>query len=747
MKRALLVFMEELKGYIDHITYQTEDGYTVMTVASADGSNTAVGYARDYGTGETVVIEGDWVEHSIYGKQFKFTAIRAVPPSDRISMIRYLGSGAVKGIGEKMAVRIVDRFGDDTFRIMEEEPERLAEIKGISVRMAQELAGQLAGKRDRRNAFVWLQQFGISLTIADRIYEIYGNDLYNVIKNNPYKLAEDVPAVGFKKADAIAVKAGISMDSEYRICSAVIYELGALSSEGHCFYPMDGLCTRLAQMLALDEDLIRQQLPPMAADHRIELKYGPEGARVYSAGFYRAEKYCADRLIGLRDSFGGGDPGNDDWIPALEKDLGLELDKLQSEAVSLSDRSGVLILSGGPGTGKTTTINAIIRRLEDQDLTFLLAAPTGRAAKRMYEATGHEAKTIHRLLEMGASGDDMFYERNEDEPLEADCVIIDEMSMVDIWLLKALLAAISPGCRLIMVGDVDQLPSVGPGQVLRDIMDSGEFSVVRLQRIFRQSGDSHIVENAHKINRGEHIDLANKYEDFFLLEKDRAEVIQEYLVRLISDVLPRKLGVTAGEIQVMTPMRKGVLGVEGLNAMLQERLNPAGDEKAEVSYGDRVFRCGDKVMQIRNDYQLEWEITGDHNIVLMSGMGVFNGDVGVIRQINSYLKLAEVVFDDGRTVYYPFGQLDELELAYAVTIHKSQGSEYPLVILPILSGPEMLLSRNLLYTAVTRAKRCVIMIGSGDRIQQMIDNDHVQHRYTSLCERIKEAAGGMADGA
>ena len=325
-------------------------------------------------------------------------------------------------------------------------------------------------------------------------------------------------------------------------------------------------------------------------------------------------------------------------------------------------------------------------------------------------------------------------------------MIIDEMSMVDIWLMKALLAAIAPGSRLIMVGDVDQLPSVGPGQVLKDIMDSGAFPVVRLKHIFRQAGDSHIVENAHKINRGEHIDLSEKYEDFFLLEKDRVEVIQEYIVRLISDVLPRKLSLEPSRIQVMTPMRKGALGVEGLNVMLQERLNPAAEQKSEYSYGDRIFRAGDKVMQIKNNYQLEWEITGDHNIVVQSGTGVFNGDVGVIKQVNQYLKLLEILFDDGRRVYYPFAQLDELELAYAVTIHKSQGSEYPLVILPILSGPEMLMSRNLLYTAVTRAKRCVILIGSEARIQQMIDNDHVQRRYTSLCERLKEA-GGMADGA
>ena len=400
--------MEQLKGYIDHITYQTEDGYTVMTLSTAEGEMTCVGYAKDYSVGETVELEGSFVDHSIYGRQLKFTAIHAVAPSDRISVIRYLGSGAVKGVGAKMAIRIVDKFGDDTLRIMEEEPERLSEIKGISLRMAQEIASQLAGKRDRRNAMLFLQQYGISLTIADRIYEIYGIELYNVIKNNPYKLAEDVPAVGFKKADAIAVKAGISMDSEYRIRSAVIYVLNALSSEGHCYYPLEDLCSEVSRMLSLDIGLVNEQLPLMAADHKIELKYGPEGARVYLSGYYRAEKYCADRLIRLRDAYTAAEADGSSWLPALENEMGMELDKLQREAVRLSDGSGVLILSGGPGTGKTTTINAIIKRMEDKDLKFVLAAPTGRAAKRMYEATGYEAKTIHRLLEMGGGSEEGF---------------------------------------------------------------------------------------------------------------------------------------------------------------------------------------------------------------------------------------------------------------------------------------------------------------------------------------------------
>ncbi|MCR5248988.1 MAG: ATP-dependent RecD-like DNA helicase [Lachnospiraceae bacterium] len=736
--------MVTIKGYIDRISFQNEEnGYTVMTVTTESGSETCVGIARGFGVGETVEADGEYVEHSTYGKQLKFSAIRSVVPSDRVSVIRYLGSGAIRGLGEKTAIRIVDRFGEDTLRIMEEEPERLAEIKGISLRKAQEIAAQLLEKRDQRGAMLFLQQYGISRALADKIYEIYGNELYGVIRNNPYRLAEDVPAVGFKRADAIAEKAGIRADSEYRIRCALLYEMGVLAQEGHCYYPGGELCDRVAAMLGLDDALIREQIPPLAIDRKLVIKKSGDEERIYLSAYYRAEEYCAGKLLELLGAFEDEDPEEGDWLEKLQKELGMKLDPLQQEAVRLSATGGVLVLSGGPGTGKTTTINAIISMLEKKNRSFVLAAPTGRAAKRMQEATGFEAQTIHRLLEIGGDSTEnggFRYGRDETEPLDVDCVIIDEMSMVDIHLMRALLAAIPGGCRLIMVGDVDQLPSVGPGQVLKDIMDSGAFPVVRLQHIFRQEGGSHIVEYAHWINQGRQPDLSVKYEDFFFLERDSAEQIHRQIVWMMADYLPKVLDLTLADIQVLTPMRKGLLGVEELNRVLQEHLNPASEDKEEYSYGDTIFREGDKVMQIKNDYQLDWEIEGPSGIVTESGKGVFNGDVGVVRRINHFLKLLKIEFDDRRIVYYPFQQLEELELAYAVTIHKSQGSEYPLVILPVLNGPKMLLSRNLLYTAVTRAKKCVILFGSSRTIQQMIETDHVQHRYTSLRERIAEKA-------
>lgn len=725
--------METLKGYIDRISYQNEEnGYTVMTLTSDTGSITCVGQARGFSAGETVELEGDHTEHATYGRQFKFSSIRAVAPSDKISVLRYLGSGAIKGLGEKLAAKIVEKFGDDTLRILEEEPERLAEVKGISARMAREISDQLADRREQRRALLFLQQFGITAVLADRIYGIYGDTIYSVMRNNPYKLAEDVPAVGFKRADAIALKAGIPADSQYRIRCGAVYILSNMTMEGHCYLPREELKSRTAELLECSADAVEEQLPDLA----MEGKVVTESGRVYLSTYYRAELYVARRLKEIRDDMTG-----EEVTISPEDDLsGISLDPLQREAVQKSLSNGVFILSGGPGTGKTTTINAIISRLEERDETVLLAAPTGRAAKRMSETTGRDAVTIHRLLEIGGeqgeNTEHYFYGRNEDEPLEADTVIIDEMSMVDLHLMKALLAAIPAGCRLIMVGDVDQLPSVGPGQVLRDILESGAFPSVRLKHIFRQAGESHIVSYAHMINEGKHPDLSIKYPDFFLLEKGDSVTVCNYICSLIEDVIPRKLQLERNSIQVLTPMRRGNLGVEALNQILQERLNPSSPEKTEYTFGDTVFREGDRVMQIKNDYQLDWEIKGSFGITVESGKGVFNGDTGTIRHINTYLKLMEVVFDDGREVYYGFQQLDELESAYAVTIHKSQGSEYDVVILPLLSGPKMLMNRNLLYTAVTRAKQCVIIIGSAETVYRMTDNDNEQSRYTGLKEKI-----------
>ena len=712
-----------------------------MNLTAEDGDITCVGCARDFSVGETVEMEGEYVEHPVYGLQFKFTSLRAVAPEDRISVLRYLSSGAVKGVGPKLAEKIVERFGDDTFRILEEEPERLAEIKGISLKKAMEITDRLVEKRDARNAVIFMQEYGIGLNLASKLYEFYGMEIYSVLKTNPYRLSDEVPAVGFKTADAIARKLGIEEDSVYRIHCGVAYELERLAAEGHCYSPVTLLCDCSAELLGLKPEDIESELGDMAMDGRISLKEGSDGIRVYLKSYYQAELFSARRLIELRDSFRPPLLSDEDRLELagrIESEMSIELESLQRQALLDCMTSGVFILSGGPGTGKTTTIHAIIKWLEKEGRDFALAAPTGRAARRMKETTGYEAQTLHRLLEIGMDedgGDRSF--RNDAEPLETDTLIVDEVSMVDIHLLRTLMNALVNGTQLILVGDVDQLPSVGPGQVLKDIMDSGAFACIRLKQVFRQAENSHIVSYAHLINNGNMPDLSVKYPDFFLLEKDSAELIQSYIYQLVTDVLPRKLNLKGADIQLLTPMKKGNLGVEQLNIFMQEKCNPPSDDKMEYTYGSNLFREGDRIMQIRNDYELEWDIYAG-SLSIEKGKGVFNGDTGVIDEINAYLKIMKVIFDDGRVVYYEFSRLDELELAYAVTVHKSQGSEYPVVILPLLSGPQMLFHRNILYTAVTRAKQCVIILGSAATVRRMVETDNAARRYTSLSERIKE---------
>lgn len=744
--------MEKIKGYIGKFVFQSDDGgYTVMEVIANGKAITCVGTVRGYSVGETVEVEGEYVVHPIYKKQIKISGIRAVAPEDSVAIERYLGSGAIRGIGESLAARIVKCFGEDTLRIMEEEPERLAEVKGISARKAQDIANQLVEKRDLREAMIFLQQYGISQTLANKIYVKYGNEIYRIMKENPYRLAEDITGVGFKTADEIAKKSGILVDSDYRIRCGILHAMLETTSEGHCYYPKELLLNKASEILELPIEALESQMYNLAMDKRIVIKKAGEEERVYAASYYYEEAKCAAKLLELKTSY-------EDWQPIepvkeierkidrIQQSMDMELEDLQRQAVLQCVQSGVFVLSGGPGTGKTTTINAIIRYFDREGLDVYLAAPTGRAAKRMTETTGYEARTIHRLLEISGELSEerknAFFERNEDNPLEADVVIIDEVSMVDIHLLKALLTALIPGTKLVLVGDMDQLPSVGPGQVLKDILASECFPFVKLQKIFRQAKESHIVSYAHKINRGETIDFSEKYCDFFLLDKDNAEVIYSYIEQLMKAKIPKQFGVQMYETQVLTPMRKGSLGVEMLNQVLQERLNPASPEKAEHEYGDVIFREGDKVMQIKNNYNLEWEVIGNYNIPIDSGQGVFNGDVGVVEEVNEFSKTLTVLFDDGRTVMYPFSALDELEHAFAVTIHKSQGSEYPAVIIPVLTGPKMLLNRNLFYTGVTRAKNCVVLLGNTMAFQEMIASKSQQKRYTSLDERLREIGKG-----
>ena len=732
---------------MDHIIYQNKDnGYAVLSMNVDDEEEICVGIFRGVDNGENLEITGEYVEHPSYGFQFKANSFKVVEPDDLLSMERYLGSGAIKGVGEALAKRIVKRFGKDTFRVIEEEPERLVEVKGISERIAQQITDQMIEKREIREAFLFLQKYGITNTLAVKIYEKYGMGMYGILKENPYRLAEDIQGVGFRLADEIAEKIGIHTDSDYRIRSGILYTLLQASLEGHMFLPMRVLVRRSADLLQVPEEAIRAQIQNLHMDHKVVVKKTTDEPEVYAFSYYYAELNCARMLRELNvlmesELLDSEEKRIETILQRILKEQGLELDELQKNAVLECVKHGIMILSGGPGTGKTTTINTIIRYFDEEGMDILLAAPTGRAAKRMTEATGYEARTIHRMLEINGGMEDgsrAHFERNGENPLEADVVIIDEMSMVDIYLFQSLLEAVSVGTRLILVGDVDQLPSVGPGQVLQDLIESKSFPTVMLKKIYRQAGESDIVMNAHRINMGQKIALNNKSKDFFFLPRNDVQVIYKHMIQLITEKLPRYVEAQPYDIQVLTPMRKGSLGVETLNEILQRYLNPADPSRKEHAAGDRIFREGDKVMQIKNNYQLEWEIVSQYGIRIDSGSGVFNGDIGTIRRIREESSTVQVEYDEHRLVEYTFSQLDEIELAYAITIHKSQGSEYPAVLLPLLSGPKMLMNRNLLYTAVTRARKCVTILGSQEVVDGMIENENQYHRYTGLGRRILE---------
>lgn len=742
--------MEKLTGFIDHIIYRNEsNGYTVLSLTCEKEDVICVGYFRTMDQGENIEAEGEFVKHPLYDEQFKISNYKIVPPTGAKAIERYLASGAIKGIGMALAKRIVMAFGEDTFRIIEEEPERLSEIKGISDRIARDIASQITEKREIREVMIYLQQFGISNTLAVKIYNRYGMGIYTIMRENPYRLAEDIDGVGFKTADEIAARAGMVADSDYRIRSGILYTLSQALAEGHMYLPMQLLMERTAQLLGLTKEVVAPVVPNLMMDKKLMIKKVSEDEWVYSMPAYYAELNCARMLVEINgevcDRFKllpSEEEAIRSKVHALEEKLGIMLDDLQLQAVISAVKSGVFILSGGPGTGKTTTINLMIRYFEEEGMDLYLAAPTGRAAKRMTETTGYESKTIHRLLELSGMSTDEgrggAFGRNEDNPLEADVIIIDEMSMVDIFLFQSLLKAILPGTRLILVGDVNQLPSVGPGQVLRDLIKSNAVPVVMLKKIFRQAENSDIVMNAHRINAGEELNLDNKSKDFFFLERSDVNVIYKHMIQLITEKLPGYVNCEPFDIQVLTPMRKGTLGVNTLNTILQKYLNPPDNDKKEYQTDNALFRMGDKVMQIKNNYQLEWEITGLHNIRVDNGLGVFNGDIGRIVDINDYAQTITVCFDDERKVNYPYAGLDELELAYAITIHKSQGSEYPAVIMPLLQGSHLLFNRNLLYTGVTRAKSCVTVLGSRQVVLDMIQNENELRRYTSLDLRIQE---------
>lgn len=742
---------ELVKGFVEHFIYKSSDtGYGVLNLITEEDDLTCVGNFKDVDVGDCLEAEGVYVNHKVYGVQLKVTSYRIVVPDDVVSMQRYLGSGAIKGIGEALAARIVNKFGDDTFRIIEEEPERLAEIKGISERKAIDIGMQMAEKKEMRDVMIFLQKYGITNTMAVKIYNKYGARIYSILMENPYQLADDIDGIGFKTADEIATKVGIRVDSEYRIKSGIMYALLQGALDGNTYLPVENLIGRTTELLSggpeslIAEEDIRTQLDNLMMDKKVICRGEGE---VFASSYFYEEQGCAVMLHDLNLTESVSEKEAEEYrksIIEIEERRGIELDDLQRDAVVKSISNGIVIITGGPGTGKTTTINTIISYYAAQGLDILLAAPTGRAAKRMTEATGYEARTIHRLLEVsGQSMDDkesrgVHFERNRDNPLEADAIIIDEMSMVDIHLFYALLKALVPGTHLILVGDSSQLPSVGPGQVLSDLIKSGKFPTIILRKIFRQAEESDIVMNAHRIHNGEQPVLDNKSKDFFFLERNDPQVIYKHMIQLVRDKLPGYVSASSYDIQVLTPMRKGPLGATQLNSILQEYLNPPDNKKKEHVNGDVTFREGDKVMQIKNNYQAQWKVMGKLGTEVDSGMGIFNGDMGIIKEINDYSQDLTVEYDEHRLVRYQFFELDEIELSYAITIHKSQGSEYPAVVMPILGGPRMLLNRNLLYTGITRARNTVCILGSRQTLSEMTQNEQQLKRYTGLCSRIEE---------
>ncbi len=735
--------MEHLEGYVSHIRYHNEEnGYTVLEMETTHGDEILVGYFHYIDEGEYLSAECEFTDHPVHGPQYQMKSYTVKKPENREAMERYLASGAIKGIGAALAKRIVKKFKGDTFDIIEKEPERIAEVKGISLKKAMDIAVQFQEKQEMRQAMMFLSEYGIASHYAVRIYEEYGDQMYDILRSNPYKLAEDIHGIGFKAADGIAAKMGIPPDSDYRICAAMLYVLQQGIGAGHVYLPRQILCRNAGQLLSVAPEYVEDHLMEMVLEKKLMVRTVGEEDQVYLSSFYFMELNTARMLRDLDVSYPVSEQRLKEMEEQLSEDADFEIDPMQLNAVEDAMKRGLLVITGGPGTGKTTTINLLIRCFELENLDIMLAAPTGRAAKRMTEATGYEAKTIHRLLELSGGieeGSSYHFEKNEDSPLEADVVILDEMSMVDIQLMNSLLKALVPGTRLILVGDSNQLPSVGPGNVLKDIIDCGCFSVVRLSKIYRQEETSHIVLNAHKINRGEQISLDNKNKDFFFFRKPDIRSVIGGMIYLVQTKLPDYLGVTPFDIQVMTPMRKGELGVEHLNEVLQYYLNPKSPDKEERETRGGVFREGDKVMQIKNNYKLEWKIRTEKGFSLEEGLGIFNGDLGTVKQINTFAEKMTVVFDENREVEYPFSNLDELELAYAITIHKSQGSEYPAVVLPLLSGPPILCNRNLLYTAVTRAQRCAVIVGREQMITQMIRNETEQKRYSGLCRCLKES--------
>ena len=730
--------MATVTGYVEKIKYRNdENGYSVLSVADGKEKYVLVGTFAYIAEGERIEATGRMVEHSIYGEQLSVESYEIKPPEDTLAIERYLGSGAIKGIGAALAKRIVKKFKADTFRIIEEEPERLSEVKGISERMAMEISSQVEEKRELRQAMLFLQQYGIHMNLAVKIYQQYGQRMYSVIQENPHQLADDIHGVGFKIADEIAAKVGIFTDSDYRIRSGMFYALLQAVGNGHTYLPREELFASAAELLKVDADYMEKHLMDLQMEKKLVVKEKDGGMIVYPAQFYYMELNTARMLhdLNIRDTV----PPEKirkrlESIVAGEQ---IELDVHQEEAVIEAVNNGLLIITGGPGTGKTTTINTIIRYFEQEDMEILLAAPTGRAAKRMAEATGYEARTIHRLLEprYDSQTGGLTFAHNEREPLDTDAVILDEASMVDLVLMQALLAALPGGCRLVLVGDPHQLPSVGPGNLLSDLLRSRRLPTLRLTEIFRQAAASAIIRGARAVDQGDCPVLVNDPAgDFFFLRRLDPAAAVETIVSLCQTRLPQNMGISPDQIQVLSPTRKGTAGTAALNRALQEAVNPPAPDKQEKSFGTVLFREGDRVMQVKNNYDILWEDHADG-----VGMGIFNGDIGRIESIDPASGLVTVDFDGHRAAYPP-DMMTQLELAYAVTVHKAQGSEYRAVILSAVEAAPMLLTRGILYTAMTRAKELLILVGDDQVVARMAANDRQQRRYSGLRARL--ARGG-----
>ncbi len=734
---------ETLHGTVEDIIFQNiENGYAVFTISENETEITCVGIVPHLHEGENVEISGHWTVHATYGRQFQVEIYAKTVPTTQEGIEKYLASGIIKGIGAKTAKKIVEKFGENSFQIIEEQPERLAEIRGITLKKAQSIGAVFQEQHDLRQVMVFLQNFGVTPTFAMKIYKKYKQQTFDIVKNNPYRIADDIFGIGFKMADKMASSMGIPFDSPYRICAGIKFILNHALGNGHVFLPIALLIQQTEELLELYHIDMEQYLKEMQLNNQIWLEKREEQYYVYLAPFYYAEISVAKKLLELSQQYDSENSINiENTIKEVEEQTKVTLAQQQKQAVIDAMTHGVLIITGGPGTGKTTTINTIIQILLQEDNEIVLAAPTGRAAKRMTEATGMEAQTIHRLLGINFINEDkrrQTFDKNEENPIDADVIIIDESSMIDIALMHSFLRAVSAGTRLILVGDVDQLPSVGAGNVLKDLITCQKLPVVVLNQIFRQAQESAIIMNAHRINQGQKLVLNEKEKDFFFVKRAYPEDIVKAIVELAIRRLPNFLSCDSiKDIQVLTPIRKSSIGVYHLNEVLQQALNPPDENKKEKLFRNTIFREGDKVMQIKNNYNIVWKIYNHFGKVKEEGVGVFNGDAGMVTDIDETNELLEVTFDDDKCVVYDFTQLEELELAYAITIHKSQGSEYPVVIMPVHNGPPMLMTRNLLYTAVTRAKQLVVLVGLEDKISAMVANNREINRYSSLSYRLK----------